>query len=740
MRKNKLLLLLALLMTAATGAWAQDAKHLITATYDKQTRSLEQPLPYATTIGELYEAVTGESFSDLISSMSAVGMPLTGIGSNNTSVVSIGELNGASTPVTVNADGKATVGLNFSGYVRGSYVSVVPPLYAYMKDGVKDADKWTVKVGDGQAQALPIGGLKGDGSETITLKYTGRLKVKGVTATSEAAPAAGNIVDLSTLTADYEAQNGDVLTGETSSYKVTIAAGATVTLDGVNISSSDYYCIKCLGDATIILKDGSTNTLTGTGNSYPALSIGDANTTLTIQSSTGVLNVTSGQYCAGIGGGYSNTNHTCGNIRIEGGVITAQGGEYGSGIGSDACPVTCGDIIITGGTITAKGGLYAAGIGTGYCDSDPAVCGNITIANTVTKVTATKGTDAPYSIGKGFGSNGTCGTVTIGGTKYWENNAAVNGGDTYLATSPLIYDPAAPAAPTGKTVDLSTLTADYELQNGEVLTGTLGANVKISIADGATVTLDGVNISNGQIACSGNANIILMGANTVTATDNNAAIKIGGPGTTLTITGSGSLTAQGGLEAAGIGTDRIEDGELSFGNIVINGGTVTATGGKEGAGIGTGLAQGEFYNTSITCGDITINGGTVTATGGLYGAGIGTGPTMSDGGSASITCGDITINGGTVTATGGGFGPGIGTGVFLKYGSETASNRCGAITIGAGVTSVTATKGSSYSPNSIGKGYAQGGTQNYGTITIGGDATTYATGVTTSPFTYTPSN
>ena len=293
-------------------------------------------------------------------------------------------------------------------------------------------------------------------------------------------------------------------------------------------------------------------------------------------------------------------------------------------------------------------------------------------------------------------------------------------------------------APAGKTVDLSTLTADYEAQNGDVLTGTLGANVKISIAAGATVTLDGVNISNGQIACSGNANIILMGANTVTAASEKAAIKIGGPGTTLTITGSGSLTAQGGLEAAGIGTDRNENGELSFGNIVINGGTVTATGGKEGAGIGTGLAQGQFYTTSITCGDITINGGTVTAIGGLYGAGIGTGPTMSDGGSASITCGDITINGGTVTATGGDYGPGIGTGVFLKYGSESASNRCGNITIGAGVTSVTATKGGSYSPNSIGKGYAYGGTQNYGTITIGG--TVYATGVTASPFTYTPSN
>jgi hypothetical protein len=73
--------------------------------------------------------------------------------------------------------------------------------------------------------------------------------------------------------------------------------------------------------------------------------------------------------------------------------------------------------------------------------------------------------------------------------------------------------------------------------------------------------------------------------------------------------------------------------------------------------------------------------------------------------------------------------------VFQKWGSETTSNRCGNITIGAGVTSVTATKGSD-SPNSIGKGYAYGGTQNYGTITIGG--TVYATGVTASPFTYDP--
>ena len=439
MKRKRLRLLLALLMTAATGAWAQDAKHLITATYDKQTSSLEQPLPYETTVGALYEAVTGHSFNDLISTMSLAETPLTGIGSTNTSVVSIGGFNGASTPITFKADGKAAVALNFGGYVQGIFVTVTPPLYVTMKDGTEDADKWTVKVGEGQAQALPIGGLKGDGSETVTLQYNGRLKVKSVKATSDAEPAA-NVVDLSTLTGDYEAQNGDVLTGETTSHKVTIAAGATVTLDGVTISSGDY-CIKCLGDATIILKDGSTNTLTSTSEDYPALSIGDANTTLTIQGSTGVLNVTSGQYCAGIGGGYNNANHTCGNIRIEGGFITARGGAEAAGIGTDYGPATCGDIIITGGTINATGGQDATGIGAGRgAPVNPSNCGAITITNGVTKVTATKGvcTDLIDCIGAGYG-NSSCGTVTIGGTVYWENNAYANGGDTYLTTSPLIY-------------------------------------------------------------------------------------------------------------------------------------------------------------------------------------------------------------------------------------------------------------------------------------------------------------
>ena len=45
------------------------------------------------------------------------------------------------------------------------------------------------------------------------------------------------------------------------------------------------------------------------------------------------------------------------------------------------------------------------------------------------------------------------------------------------------------------TVDLEKLKANYVAQNDDVLTGTLAGNYKISIADGASVTFDGVTIN-----------------------------------------------------------------------------------------------------------------------------------------------------------------------------------------------------------------------------------------------------
>ena len=170
------------------------------------------------------------------------------------------------------------------------------------------------------------------------------------------------------------------------------------------------------------------------------------------------------------------------------------------------------------------------------------------------------------------------------------------------------------------------------------ITGTSGVTIP---SGDKTVVLSGVNISGGSITCSGNVTMILLGSNSVTAAKYNAAIKIGGPGTTLTITGSGSLTAQGGQNSAGIGTGRaLNDASITCGDITINGGRVTATGGAGAAGIGTGLAA----NASNGCGAITIGTGviSVTANKGKDSNSIGKG--VADMGGTQ-TCGTITIGG-----------------------------------------------------------------------------------------------
>ena len=150
------------------------------------------------------------------------------------------------------------------------------------------------------------------------------------------------------------------------------------------------------------------------------------------------------------------------------------------------------------------------------------------------------------------------------------------------------------------TVNLSQLTGNYIAQHGDVLTGTLGGNYKVSIANGATVklkdvTINGVNnnIYNWSgITCEGNATIVLEGSNTVTGFGDNPGISVS-KGNTLTIQGSGSLNVSSRASAA-IGGGEREDA----GNIIIAGGSINAEGGYASAGIGASQRG--------SCGDITI--------------------------------------------------------------------------------------------------------------------------------------
>ena len=172
-------------------------------------------------------------------------------------------------------------------------------------------------------------------------------------------------------------------------------------------------------------------------------------------------------------------------------------------------------------------------------------------------------------------------------------------------------------------------------------------DVKIDVSD------TGLENHAGKAALSvqgeGNVEIELDGKNELKSGNLKAGLEKNTSEGTLTLkddkeAGSGSLTAEGGGWAAGIGGS---DGK-GTNNIIISGGTVTAEGGNYGAGIGSG---GGSYDG----GDhITITGGTVNATGGAWGAGIG--------GGYGDDSDHITITGGTVTAEGGNYGAGIGGG------------------------------------------------------------------------------
>ena len=283
-----------------------------------------------------------------------------------------------------------------------------------------------------------------------------------------------NNIDLSKVYSDYEAKDGDILTGTLGeNVKISIADGATVTLNGVTINGTNDYRynwagLTCEGTATIILADGTTNNVKGFCQNYPGIYV-PSGKTLIINGQTdgnGSLNASSNSIGAGIGGG---GDKTCGNIEIQGGVITAKGGDRSAGIGScetSSCGTitisggtvtaiggdlaagigssigeggyysSCGTISITGGTVIATGGNFAAGIGSG-CGGQ---CSDITIAKAVTYVKATRGTDEtntyePNAVNSkhvGPGDGGTCGTVTIGDKVYWKNNAYQNDGEQYL--------------------------------------------------------------------------------------------------------------------------------------------------------------------------------------------------------------------------------------------------------------------------------------------------------------------
>ena len=182
----------------------------------------------------------------------------------------------------------------------------------------------------------------------------------------------------------YLAKNGDMLTGGFGRYGyIEIEDGAIVMLNKFEGSLPNTY-IKCLGDATIVTAESTSNSVHASDDFTPAIYVPEGKR-LTI-CGQGTLDCM-GEDGAAIGSG--NETEKCGDIIIGGGVVYAHSvTTVAIGAGNNS---GCGKITITGGDVWAYGRQYAIGA------DDGATCGDITIiynddyASPV-KITIVKGT------------------------------------------------------------------------------------------------------------------------------------------------------------------------------------------------------------------------------------------------------------------------------------------------------------------------------------------------------------
>ena len=388
--------------------------------------------------------------------------------------------NGVSDELTVVnvSGGKATIEGDITGSPSdGDAVTIIYPATA-AKGTTGEVKASLLKTQEGTLAAV---------SEKYDVrKGSGTLKV-GATATLTDDVAMANQFAVWKLTvpeparnlcilADNEAIAGATLEGEQGTeFTVAVPAVSAKTItvvasdddnncyyykkDGINLAAGKYYrsspAMSPVGksstdDPQLVTGDHSsepnwiknisgTKTVVLCGLIAPQCCIIGSDDVTIILMGTNSLN-TSGQ-TGGIGSMVTITGDK--TLTITGtGSLTAKGGIGGPCFGTykNRTDYSCGNIIISGGILDLTGGKIkdgngAAAIGTG----NGGTCGNITITEGVTRLTATKSGSATHSIGKGSG--GSCGTVTIGGTVYWDGSNYQNGGDTYLTQSTLIYEP-----------------------------------------------------------------------------------------------------------------------------------------------------------------------------------------------------------------------------------------------------------------------------------------------------------
>ena len=308
---------------------------------------------------------------------------------------------------------------------RACLVINLPQTYSVtLNDGTENPTTWTASTDGTNFGALPIGGLKGDGSETVTLKYNGRLKVKSVTATTDAAPAVNPNAYLKWDATKKELMETEIpaeVTTVTSST-TTWPAGTYVVEGEVTISSQ----ITITGDVNLIIKDGAKLTANKiSGNSNNLSIYGQANQTgqLVVNcSGDAIVSITklevhscqvkstsSAESCGGF--------YRIDEINVYGGSVDA---EYTATQGYGILLTDNGKMNIYGGDVKAEGSGngYSFGIRSGYNGATVTVHGGTLWA----KSAANQAIGSNVTLNKGDGFTGKIET-SDNGTSWTEHTS-----------------------------------------------------------------------------------------------------------------------------------------------------------------------------------------------------------------------------------------------------------------------------------------------------------------------------
>ena len=130
---------------------------------------------------------------------------------------------------------------------QGFCVGVVAPTYTVaLKDGTEDATNWQGKAGTGEYQSLPLTGL--EASTAVSVKYSGTKMVKSVKAVKKAVP----VTTYTLLSAATTEDVGKVVcaAGHLHDAKTAVPAGCTAVGILGKVTATGHGLILALQDAT----------------------------------------------------------------------------------------------------------------------------------------------------------------------------------------------------------------------------------------------------------------------------------------------------------------------------------------------------------------------------------------------------------------------------------------------------------------------------------------------------------